>query len=620
MNAPLPPDAVAVASLPVAEIVPSPSNPRKHFDETYIAELAESIKAHGLIQPITVRPLPLDAILQYNKRRKHDDDSHPRYEIIVGECRWRAAQQAGLTEIPGFWRELDDKQVLELQVIENLQRRDVHEIEEAEGYEALMKRHGYTADEIAAKIGKSRGYVYARLKLTALCEEARTAFFDDKLDASTALLIARIPGATLQKRAVKEVTCGYDGEPLSYRNAKNHIQHHFTISLKQATFPLDDAALVPAAGSCADCPKRSGNAPDLCADLKDEDVCTDTQCFDEKRLARRAQLVAHAEQLKIPVITGPEAWQAYSDEMRLNPDDVVEGDGQERTYREILGDALPKPAALVEIGHHQREHMVELVDATAMAKALQKAGWTPDLFKDKDGEKAAQQDPAELQRRQEERAAEAAQMEAKEKAAEAENAWRKKLTEALAERLKTASDGSLNTDPIVIALAIAWLRQETNYVELPEDTLNQWGIELPAEYDEADELERICADMVKWPVGKALAFLFTALCAHEDEVSKWDFNPEKSKPHSMLAIAEAIDFNPETLREPASTPTTAAQAPVDATAAAPADAKGKRGGARKAKAKTDPAPAAPANEPPAAAETPAAGLGDWPFPTRKEAA
>ena len=120
MNAPLPPDAVAVASLPVAEIVPSPSNPRKHFDETYIAELAESIKAHGLIQPITVRPLPLDAMFEYNKRRKKGDASAPRYEIVVGECRWRAAQLAGLTEIPGFWRELDDKAVLEIQVIENL--------------------------------------------------------------------------------------------------------------------------------------------------------------------------------------------------------------------------------------------------------------------------------------------------------------------------------------------------------------------------------------------------------------------------------------------------------------------------------------------------------------------
>ena len=142
MNAPLPPDAVAVATLPVSAITPSPSNPRKHFDDAYIAELAESIKSHGLIQPITVRPVPLDALFEYNRKHANRADlaDVPTYEIVVGECRWRAARQAGLTEIPAFWRELDDKQVLEIQVIENLQRRDVHVLEEADAWPLPLPR------------------------------------------------------------------------------------------------------------------------------------------------------------------------------------------------------------------------------------------------------------------------------------------------------------------------------------------------------------------------------------------------------------------------------------------------------------------------------------------------
>lgn len=627
MNAPLPPDAVAVASLPVAEIVPSPSNPRKHFDDAYIAELAESIKVHGLIQPITVRPLPLDAMLEYNKRRKKGDDSAPRYEIVVGECRWRAAQQAGLTEIPGFWRELDDKQVLELQVIENLQRRDVHEIEEAEGYEALMKRHGYTADEIAAKIGKSRGYVYARLKLTALCKEARTAFFDGKLDASTALLVARIPGATLQKRAVKEVTCGYDGEPLSYRNAKNHIQHHFTISLKQATFPLDDAALVPAAGSGADCPKRSGNTPELCADLKDEDVCTDTTCFEDKRLTRRQQLLDNAEKKGIQIFIGEKAREiapyglhSLDEEQYINLDAIVEGDAQERTYRDLLGDKTPV-AALLETGHGPRLQIIELGEPTVLAKALRKAGWQPDLLKTTEEQQAARQSI-------EQRESAAAERKAKEEAAKAEGEYRKALAGSVIDRMRAMlADGTLTAGSLIPLFATAWLRFDFSFnEEVDAGRLERFGIQVPIDqdasddYDDRDQLEKACKLMANWSVDTAAGFLFDVMTSEETNTNIWNFDPERDQPHTLLTLAKLVDFTPETLREPASTPTTAAQAPVDATAAAPAEAKGKKGGAKKTKAKTDPAPASPANEPPAAAETPAAGLGDWPFPTRKETA
>ncbi len=614
MNAPLPPDARAVAALPIGEIVPSPSNPRKHVDSTYLAELAESIKAHGLIQPITVRPLPLEHFLNYNKQRKDGDDSHPQYEIVVGECRWRAAKLAGLAEIPGFWRELDDKQVLEIQVIENLQRRDVHPIEEAEGYEQLMQRHGYKAEEIAAKIGKSKGYVYARLKLTALCQEAREVFFEGKLDASTALLVARIPGATLQKRAAKEISVGYDNQPLSYRNAVNHIRHHFTVHLDRATFALDDAELVPTAGSCQACPKRSGNSPELCADLDSEHVCTDTACFEDKRLTRRQQLIVAAEQKGVKVITGKNAedFMPYGvhhldSSAHISLNEKVRGDAQDRTYREILGDDAPVTTLVEE----RSGHLVELGDPTALAAALRKAGWQPDLLvSNEQAEKDAK------------RQQEAAEREARREAAETETVRRQALADTLIDRARHSYDaGEINPDYAIILLAIAQMRQDFEINGEPDEArFARCGITLPKEpIDDNNAIAQMTAlaeTMRKWSPGTALAYLLDAVTVDEVRVTSWDYNPERDQPYTLQDLAALLPA--ETVADP----TQAAQAHGEGATepAAPAKPKGKKAAAAKTKAKAAPAPALPANEPPAAAKPTALhATTAWPFPTRAAA-
>lgn len=184
----------------VANIAPGGSNPRKAFDKAALEELAESIRRHGVLQPILLRPWP-------EGRRwpaKEAVEGCP-YELVAGERRWRAAKAAGLSTIPALIRELGDAEVLEIQVVENLQRTDLHPLEKAEGYEQLMKLHGYAVEDLAAKVGKSKGYVYARLKLCALVPEARKAFYAGHLNPSTALLIARIPVADLQKKAVQEI-------------------------------------------------------------------------------------------------------------------------------------------------------------------------------------------------------------------------------------------------------------------------------------------------------------------------------------------------------------------------------------------------------------------------------
>jgi hypothetical protein len=154
---------------------------------------------------------------------------------------------ADCSAIPAIVREMSDFDVLELQVIENLQRDDLHPLEEAEGYQALMRKpdglQGYaTADELAARIGKSRSYVFGRLKLCALIDSAKKAFSEGKINASTALLIARMP-PSVQTEATKRIVDGWGGEAMSYRDARDYLEREFMLKLGSAPFKITDASL-----------------------------------------------------------------------------------------------------------------------------------------------------------------------------------------------------------------------------------------------------------------------------------------------------------------------------------------------------------------------------------------
>jgi len=170
-------------SLPLASIRPSSTNPRQNFDAAKLEELAASVKEHGVLQPVLVRA------------------DGKRYELVAGERRLRAAQMAGLEEIPAIVREYTDVQVLEIQVIENLQRDDLHPLEEADGYLKLSKMKGYDVAKIAARIGRSVKYVYDRMKLVSLVKEAREIFLAGRVTPGHAILLARLkPGD--QTRAI----------------------------------------------------------------------------------------------------------------------------------------------------------------------------------------------------------------------------------------------------------------------------------------------------------------------------------------------------------------------------------------------------------------------------------
>jgi len=149
---------------------PSPTNPRKTF--TGLDELGASLIEKGVIVPVLVRPTPTAA------------KAKEPYELVCGERRWRAATKAKLTTIPAVVCDLSDREVLEIQLVENLQRVDVHPLEEADGYEELLEKHGYDVDGIAAKTGKSKAYIYARLKLGALAPGPRVEFLQGRISAS----------------------------------------------------------------------------------------------------------------------------------------------------------------------------------------------------------------------------------------------------------------------------------------------------------------------------------------------------------------------------------------------------------------------------------------------------
>ncbi len=299
-------DQFAVLDLKL--IVPSLTNPRKTFNEAKMLDLAESIKASGVHQPILVRPLPASR-LDDTFRNRGDGNPLPTHEIVSGERRFRASKLAQQKTIPAMVRALDDAAVLEIQIIENLQRDDLTELEEAEGYQRLCDETGLLKEQVGERIGKSRAYVYGRLKLLDLTSAPREALRRGDIDGSKALLIARIPDEKLQLKALEAASeKDHQGSPrLSYRALQTWVQQNVMLKLSTARFSIVDANLVPDAGACPACPKRTGANPDLFSDVDGPDVCIDPACFHAKELAHTESLIAIAKAKGMQVIEGKEA-------------------------------------------------------------------------------------------------------------------------------------------------------------------------------------------------------------------------------------------------------------------------------------------------------------------------
>ncbi len=495
------------AMLPIAALQPSPTNPRKGFDKARLAELADSIRAKGVLQPILVRPLGKGM------------------EIVAGERRWKAAKTAGLAEIPAIVREMADAEVLEVQLVENLQRDDLHPLEEAEGYERLQKQ-GLTVEDLAAKVGKSKAYVYARLKLTMLVPEAWKAFHAGKLNPSTALLVARIPVPELQKQAVEEITDpsrGFAGdEGMSVREAAEFIQENYMLRLEEAPWPLADAQLVPGAGACTSCPKRTGNQRELFGDVKSADVCTDPKCFQTKKAAWQAQVRAEAEASGRQVIAGKEAKaikpQEHSPELKgyVDLSQRCYHDPKGRNYQALLGKHAEK-AALLEDPH--TKELKAVMPTADVTKALKEKGYSW-----AEGRRAVATDPGRAEQRKRDRKA------------RLEREVRHRIHEAIRAKVKER----LSREDLVL---VAGAFFDDIWDENRKRVMALWGWdhEKPrrsgrtgAGHDQIARLKE--ADVPRFLIDLALA--------KETHVSAWD----DSKPVRLLATAKRYGVDAEKLR------------------------------------------------------------------------
>lgn len=375
----------------LAYIRECPTNPRRAIPEEQLRELADSIKAHGVLQPVLLRPLGA---------------SCGEYELVCGHRRVAAARLAGLTEIPATVRELDERQVLEIQLAENMKRTDLHPLEEADGYRRLHEEFEYSVEHLAAAVGKSKAYVYGRMKLCALPPKARELFLAGTLDLALGLLVARIPDPKLAEKAAERIATGGDGEeatdekghykwvpgPMKYREAVAYVQRECMAQLSSFPFALDDAKLLPAAGACTTCAKRTGAQRELFDDVAEtDDRCLDLACAEKKRTAFGRQQLAAAKKRGETILSASEAKKHFEHRWTSKYISLDDQSWDITHSNKALGKALGAhaPAAILAVDP-QTQKVVRLVEKTEARKAAKKAGLGP---------KKPKTSPAQKQRR-----------------------------------------------------------------------------------------------------------------------------------------------------------------------------------------------------------------------------
>jgi ParB/RepB/Spo0J family partition protein len=304
-----------IQSLLVAEIIRSVTN-RETFDPAALKEMSDSILEKGVIQPIIVRPI---AAIEDEAVRAAAIKAGAKHELVAGERRWRGSTLAKKTHIPAIVRELSDHDALMCQVIENAQRENPELLEEAKQYDGLLKSGQVRIEELAAKTGKSRTFIYQRVSLLRLPEPMKVALRTKKVSLPVALLVARIPNAAVAAEASKRILKGdWHGRPLTVAEAQRFIFEQCMMQLKNAPFDPKDKTLVPDAGACAACPKRTGNEKELFADVGRSDVCTDVGCFKLKCDASRERSLAKAREEGKTVLTLQESAEIYPHSANLN--------------------------------------------------------------------------------------------------------------------------------------------------------------------------------------------------------------------------------------------------------------------------------------------------------------
>lgn len=317
-------------SIPLASIVPSPTNPRRYFDEAKLAELAASILEKGVLQAILVRP-------RFDKGTKQSAKNHgisvptSAYELVAGERRFRAAKLAGLAEIPARVVELTDREVLEIQVIENDQRADVTDLERSDAYHRLINDHKVSVTEIAQRVGKSEATIRSVLKLQELPEKARKALEVGTINSAVAQVIATRPTHKMREEVTKYAltetnSWNYEEQRLikglpSFRDVKSFVRERLMVPLHQA--PFDTNKAFDRFPDCSLCPNRTGNNRAEYPDAR-PDVCTLPSCFDAKAKAWQDRTLAEAKAAGQTIMPKAESKKLYPYGSHLSSSDWVE--------------------------------------------------------------------------------------------------------------------------------------------------------------------------------------------------------------------------------------------------------------------------------------------------------
>lgn len=366
--------------LPIKSISESPTNPRKNFDEASLKELALDVGRRGILQPVLVRESPL---FQGN------------YELIFGHRRFRAAQAAGLTMVPAMIRQLGDAEVLELQLVENVKRSDLHPLEAADGYRRLHETHGLPVAEVAKRVGKSTAAIYDALSVGRLGAEARKDWLAGDLSAGAARRLALIPAGKTQDDCLGEMRKSWEGRAMDSAEEAWRIINKFMRELAKA--PFDTQALVAGvpAVACMNCEKRSGAQPQLFSDVKQKDVCLDVACYETKVAAWWKQRTEASKVGGGPrCLSREEARKicsAHSDGIQAGEGYVEAGascgsDMKNRTYKALLGKEAKGLETLVL--HPVSGQVLTVYPAGQVAAAMKRAGKIqPVGFRSSSGEK-----------------------------------------------------------------------------------------------------------------------------------------------------------------------------------------------------------------------------------------
>ncbi len=275
--------ALKIENLPIAKVNPDPMQPRKTFDEKLLEQLSESIEKHGVLQPITVR------------KSKKD------YIIVMGERRYRASKLAGKKTIPCIVRTYKDDDVLEIQIIENLQRQDVEPTEEAEAIAFLSEK--YAPTEIAKRLGRTDNFIRQRLKLAGLIEGFKHFVRNGEMTISLGVGVALFEPEE-QQMMLETMVEDFNAHQI------NRMIKDQTYDLEKASFDVKDKELVPKAGSCVECPFNAANQGNLFGE--DKMVCTKSACFETKKTKSFLNLIEKSKKENILLI--PEIRQYWADD------------------------------------------------------------------------------------------------------------------------------------------------------------------------------------------------------------------------------------------------------------------------------------------------------------------